>query len=232
MLQAMLFFILAFATIVAFCLGRREDPAAEEDPLADRLSELQNATLVGGASGAAAGGRMRRKGTGFLDRYLNMLSSIPGGGRLDQRQRRNACAWRDTVAKKRWGSIAVMRNRDCSCFAWAACCSCSATTILRAWLGGLMAAGIIGFMGPQFVLGKMATRYRAKLQEALPDTIDLLGIVLGTGLALDQAMMRVSEEMQYIYPELANEFYTVAMQVRAGQERAKAFSRPGAAHRH
>jgi len=62
-----------------------------------------------------------------------------------------------------------------------------------------------------------------KLQEALPDTVDLLGIVLGTGLALDQAMNRVSDEMQFIYPELANEFATVVMQVRAGQERAKAF---------
>ena len=36
--------------------------------------------------------------------------------------------------------------------------------------------------------------------------------------------MRVSEEMQYIYPELANEFYTVVMQVRAGQERGMAFN--------
>ena len=90
--------------------------------------------------------------------------------------------------------------------------------------GGMIAAGIIGYVGPQFVLGKMASGYRKRLQEALPDTVDLLGIVLGTGLALDQAMLRVSEEMQYIYPELANEFYTVVMQVRAGQERAKAFS--------
>ena len=89
---------------------------------------------------------------------------------------------------------------------------------------GLIAAGIIGFIGPQFTLGKLASRYRRKLQEALPDTVDLLGIVLGTGLAMDQAMMRVSEEMQYIYPDLANEFYTVVMQVRAGQERAKAFA--------
>ena len=48
--------------------------------------------------------------------------------------------------------------------------------------------------------------------EALPDTVDLLGIVLGTGLALDQAMMRVSEEMEYIYPELAGELATVVMQ--------------------
>jgi tight adherence protein C len=89
---------------------------------------------------------------------------------------------------------------------------------------GLIAAGIIGFIGPQFTLGKLASRYRRKLQEAFPDTVDLLGIVLGTGLAFDQAMLRVSEEMQYIYPALANEFYTVVMQVRAGQERTKAFS--------
>jgi len=50
------------------------------------------------------------------------------------------------------------------------------------------------------VLYRMVRRYRRKLQEALPDTVDLLGIVLGTGLSLDQAMMRVSEEMDYIYP--------------------------------
>jgi len=55
------------------------------------------------------------------------------------------------------------------------------------------------------------------------DTVDQLGIVLGTGLALDQSMMRVSEEMEYIYPELAAEFSTVVMQVKAGQERSKAF---------
>ena len=36
-------------------------------------------------------------------------------------------------------------------------------------------------------------------------------------------MMRVSEEMEFIYPELSAEFMTVVMQVKAGQERAKAF---------
>src|SRR5437899_7599250 len=36
-------------------------------------------------------------------------------------------------------------------------------------------------------------------------------------------MLRVSEEMEFIYPELAAEFYTVVMQVKAGQERSVAF---------
>ena len=79
-------------------------------------------------------------------------------------------------------------------------------------------------MIPKVVLGRMVKRYRRQLQEALPDTVDLLGIVLGTGLALDQAMLRVSEEMAYIYPQLAAEFGTVVMQVRAGQERGVAFN--------
>ena len=95
---------------------------------------------------------------------------------------------------------------------------------LSSVLMALAAAIILGFMLPKVVLQRMVKRYRRKLQEALPDTVDLLGIVLGTGLAMDQAMMRVSEEMEYIYPELAGEFATVVMQVRAGQERSVAFN--------
>ena len=38
-----------------------------------------------------------------------------------------------------------------------------------------------------------------------------------------EAFLRVSEEMQHIYPEIAGEFYTVVMQVKAGQERSRAF---------
>ncbi len=98
------------------------------------------------------------------------------------------------------------------------------TTSATSLIGGLAAALILGFMIPKVVLRRMVKSYRRKLQEALPDTVDLLGIVLGTGLALDQAMMRVSEEMDYIYPELAAEFATVVMQVRAGQDRSIAFN--------
>ena len=41
---------------------------------------------------------------------------------------------------------------------------------------------------------------------------------------LPLGLSRVSEEMQYIYPDLAAEFGTVVMQVRAGQERTVAFN--------
>jgi tight adherence protein C len=73
------------------------------------------------------------------------------------------------------------------------------------------------------VLRAMVNRYRRRLTEALPDMVDLLSIVLGTGLSLDQSFTRVSEELQHIYPELAEELYLLTVQMQAGQERSEAF---------
>src|ERR1039458_206769 len=41
-------------------------------------------------------------------------------------------------------------------------------------IGGMAAVLILGFMLPKQVLYRMVKRYRRKLQEALPDTVDLL----------------------------------------------------------
>jgi tight adherence protein C len=215
MIGAFLFFLLAFATIVTLVWTGIELLRPQEDPLGDRLMELQGAGLIGAAGERAA---VR----GFPTRFLRFVQAVPGGDdwikgsqkRLRQAGYRSERALSIYLMIAAWvllfclgGMLYLQRNNPGS-----------------SMMGGMIAAGIIGFVGPQFVLGKLATRYRRRLQEALPDTIDLLGIVLGTGLGLDQAMKRVSDEMQYIYPELANEFYTVTMQVRAGQERGKAFN--------
>ena len=208
-----LFFLLAFATIATLLYTGLQVFKEQEDPLGDRLDALQSATMVSGT------GKVRRKkGKGIM----GMISSIPGA---EDWIKENEKRLRQAGAKSPQaiviytifnfffllilllGMLYIQRNNNPA-----------------QMIGGLVAAFLMGYMLPNFVLQKFAKRYKAKLQEALPDTIDLLGIVLGTGLALDQAMLRVSEEMQYIYPELANEFYTVVMQVRAGQERGKAFN--------
>ena len=57
---------------------------------------------------------------------------------------------------------------------------------------------------PNQVLHRLVARY-AEFADALPDSRSA-GMVLGTGLALDQAMTRVSERW-FIYPT-ATEFFT------------------------
>ncbi|MES1258687.1 MAG: type II secretion system F family protein [Acidobacteriota bacterium] len=214
MLSALLFFLLAFATIVALVWTGVQLLGREDDPLGERLVELRNA-------GTVAAGRERRAGRGFAGRFMNLLASIPGGDDWikGSEKRLRQAGYRGEKALGNYMLVAA---------GWFVLCVGGMLWAQRGndpsnAFGAMIAAGILGFMIPQFVLGKLATRYRKRMQEGLPDTIDLLGIVLGTGLALDQAMTRVSDEMQHIYPELAGEFYTVTMQVRAGQERAKAF---------
>jgi len=217
MLTDLLFFLIAGATLSLLIWTGAELLRNQEDPLGDRLEALQSQAMVVAASAA----RRKRAGRG-LDRFLYLVALFPGGDDwmrgteklLHQAgvRRKQALAVYSIlvilfVLSLTAGLIYLQRNSP-------------ATSLI----GGMVAVLILGFILPKQVLYRMVRRYRRKLQEALPDTVDLLGIVLGTGLSLDQAMMRVSEEMDYIYPELANEFATVVMQVRAGQERATAFN--------
>jgi len=186
-----------------------------EDPLNDRLEELQSHAIATSASA------QRRRGGGFLDNFLYTISLVPGGeGWLRDSERELAHAG---VRQRR--ALAVYAAFH---FGFLAAVAALAIFLERNQepaqkFVAITAAVLLGWLIPQQVLHRMVRRYRRRLQEALPDAVDLLGIVLGTGLALDQSMLRVSEELEYIYPELAAEFSTVVMQVRAGQERAKAF---------
>lgn len=217
MLTPVLFFIFALVTIVTLVWTGMQVLRPQDNPLSDRLSDLRNNT-----AGITADERERRGSKGFLNRFVAAVAGIPGGDDWlkEGEKRLRQAGYRGERA------LGIYAVSAASFFA----ASIGVMIVLQRgnpvsnMFGGLIAAGVIGFVIPGFTLGKLSGRYRKRLQEALPDTVDLLGIVLGTGLALDQALLRVSEEMRYIYPELANEFYTVVMQVRAGQERSKAFS--------
>ena len=220
MLMHLLFFVVAGATLTFLIWSGTEVFRTQEDPLGDRLDELQAHALVATTRVA------RRKATGTgSDRFLYVISLAPGADdwlhgsekllkQAGSRSRQGLAIYVSLtllfVGILVAGTLWIQMN--------------DATTSATSLIGGIGAALILGFMIPKVVLKRMVKRYRRKLQVALPDTVDLLGIVLGTGLALDQAMMRVSEEMEYIYPELAAEFATVVMQVRAGQERGIAFN--------
>ncbi len=208
----LLYFLLAGLTLCAIIWTGTKLLAEPDDFLEDRLTELRG----------AASNRQARSTQGVSGKFLTFIGTLPGAGDWikGSEKRLRQAGYR---GEKVLGNY-IMIAAGFFVFCMAGMIYANRGNDISNMFGALVAAGIIGFIGPQFVLGKLATRYRQRLQEALPDTIDLLGIVLGTGLALDQAMNRVSDEMRYIYPELANELYTVTMQVRAGQERAKAFT--------
>lgn len=211
-----LYFLFIFVAVGVMIWCAMQLWAQPENPLDDRLAELM------AVSRSRTSSNRRSARDGALGQFVDFLEMIPGI---------------DSVLEEAEGLLrqAGIRNRNALAYYALFNLAFFLFLLAGAWyiqgpekpffnkLIGLLPMFLLGWLLPKQVLYRLMKRYKAKLQEALPDTVDLLGIVLGTGLALDQAMTRVCEEMQFIYPELSAEFYTVVMQVKAGQDRGKAF---------
>ena len=80
----------------------------------------------------------------------------------------------------------------------------------------------LGFFIPRFFLKRLINDRQTRIRIAMPDALDLTVICVEAGLALDQAMMRVGEDLRHAHPDLADEFYLMNLELRAGKPRAEA----------
>ncbi len=81
----------------------------------------------------------------------------------------------------------------------------------------------IGFLVPDFWLGRMITKRQAQVRKGLPDVLDLLIICVEAGLSLDQATARTAQELRNAQPVLSDELSMVALEQRAGSLRSDAW---------
>ncbi|MGI4831650.1 MAG: type II secretion system F family protein [Janthinobacterium lividum] len=85
-------------------------------------------------------------------------------------------------------------------------------------------AGVgIAYLAPAIVLSRLVKRHREKVRLAIPDAIDLLVICVDAGLGLDQAMVRVGEELVSSHPAISHEFALINRAQRAGTVRLDAW---------
>jgi len=84
------------------------------------------------------------------------------------------------------------------------------------------AAVIAGVLLPEMWLLWRIHGRQHRLQKALPDGLDLLVICVEVGLGLDQAILRVAEELQIVHPELSDELHLVNLEMRVGKTRIEA----------
>ena len=77
----------------------------------------------------------------------------------------------------------------------------------------------LGYLGPDFWLGRQIKKRQSKIRRGLPDVLDLLVICIEAGLGLDQATVRSSEELTHAQPELCDELRVVVLEQRAGRPR-------------
>ena len=79
-----------------------------------------------------------------------------------------------------------------------------------------------GFFIPRFLLKKKMQERQRRIRIGLPDALDLTVICVEAGLALDQALMRVGQDLSHAHPELSGEFHLFNLETRAGKPRVEA----------
>jgi tight adherence protein C len=88
----------------------------------------------------------------------------------------------------------------------------------------MIALPALAFIAPSVILTRMIKRRREKIRLSIPDTIDLLVICVDAGLGIDQALMRVSQELGPTHPQITEELLQINREQRAGKLRIQAWA--------
>jgi tight adherence protein C len=91
-----------------------------------------------------------------------------------------------------------------------------------AWIMAAIAA-MVGYLVPGMVLGWLISRHKLRIDNGLPDALDLMVVCVEAGSGLDQAIQKTSMELEISHPELAAELKLITTEVRAGKPRLEAF---------
>ncbi len=80
----------------------------------------------------------------------------------------------------------------------------------------------MGYVMPSILVGRKVKLRQKEMQRALPDALDMLVVSVEAGLGLNQALVRVSEEIDRISPVLSEQLALVNLEIRAGTPREEA----------
>ena len=86
-----------------------------------------------------------------------------------------------------------------------------------------LALGAAFYLLPDMYLRRRISRYQGQVSRSLPEALDLLVICVEAGLGIDQALLRVSQEVRHRHRALAEEFFQVNLEQRAGKPRVQAW---------
>jgi tight adherence protein C len=90
-------------------------------------------------------------------------------------------------------------------------------------LGAMIAFGGIAYLAPDIILTRLIKRRRERIRRSIPDAIDLLVICVDAGLGMDQALLRVGQELGSTHPDIYEEFMQINREQNAGRLRLEAW---------
>ena len=81
---------------------------------------------------------------------------------------------------------------------------------------------VLGLKAPGMYIGSRVASRAKEVLNGFPDTLDLILVCVEAGLGIDACFNRVGHEVRRSHPLLAEQFATVALELRAGRSREEA----------
>lgn len=80
--------------------------------------------------------------------------------------------------------------------------------------------GGAGYMLPKYWVTRRQAMRQQAIEQGFPDALDMLLVCVEAGQSLDQAIIRVSNELKAGFPDLAEEFEIVSHEMKAGKDKS------------
>ncbi len=84
----------------------------------------------------------------------------------------------------------------------------------------ILGPGGVGYMMPKYWVTKRQQKRQEEIMDGFPDSLDMMLVCIEAGQSMDQAIIRVANEIRASYPALADEFQIVSLQIKAGRDKA------------
>ncbi|HEY9037365.1 MAG TPA: type II secretion system F family protein [Roseovarius sp.] len=84
----------------------------------------------------------------------------------------------------------------------------------------ILGPGGIGYIAPKYWVTKRQQQRQEEITDGFPDSLDMMLVCVEAGQSLDQAIIRVSNEIRSSFAALADEYLMVSQQIKAGRDKA------------
>ena len=85
----------------------------------------------------------------------------------------------------------------------------------------ILIPGMAGYYLPKWWVGKRQKERQEEMVNGFPDSLDMMLVCVEAGQSLDQAIIRVSQELKSGFPALAEEYETVSNEMKAGKDKTQ-----------
>jgi tight adherence protein C len=83
----------------------------------------------------------------------------------------------------------------------------------------ILGPGAAGYIMPKYWVTKRQQKRQEEITNGFPDSLDMMLTCVEAGQSMDQAIIRVANEIRASYPALAEEYEIVSYQIKAGRDK-------------